>query len=345
MLFSSSRIPRSAWSIAATVALEICKMSALDYIRNSGTRVSCDTMSVAGAEAWYGKKYINCTSNQAIAYNELVVETGKDVMAEAAQKVKAKSSGSDKLVYHTVNLAIAILGKRMLEQIDGSVLSQTNPSLAYDIQGTVQHARDLIAAYKELGIGKERVIIKIPSTWEGLQACKQLREEDGINTLGTMIFSFAQAVQAAAVGCIAISPYVNSLETNFNASQYKRPDDIRQHRGVMLSKQIHEYYRTHKVATKLVPAGMLDPAEPIALAGVDEITAQPALLQELSNLQVSEGSVLDQVSGSDAPVSFTEEEFRVAMQESQVAYDMNFAINGFMGFEQKLSELAQKALK
>lgn len=324
-------------------------MSALEYIRSQGTGISCDTMDVTIAENYLGRKYINCTSNQAICLGELQRVGNEDIISKAAEDVKKRPGLSqDQLENLTVFRAMAVLGVRMSKSIEGCALTQTSPKLFHDMEGTYQNAKDIIAEYEDLGLSRDRVIIKIPSSWECLQAGAKLKKE-GIKTLGTMIFSLEQAIVAAQVGCVAISPYVNSLQVNLNKKElYHEPKTITDHDGVMLSKTIQEYYWAHGVKTLNVPAGMIGIDEPIALAGVDEMTLPDVLLNGLDQLDKStanQNSILERPKDVVPFEPLSEEEFNSRFNGNKTAVEnLNFAAKGFGEFEDTLIDLARKAL-
>ncbi|CAN6675113.1 transaldolase Nqm1p [Trichomonascus vanleenenianus] len=321
--------------------------TALEYIRSQGTGISCDTMDVTIAENYLGRKYINCTSNQAICLGELQRVGNEDIIRKAAEDVKSRANlGENERINQTVTRAMAMLGVRMSKSIEGCALTQTSPKLVHDMNGTISNARQIIAEYEDLGLSRDRIIVKIPSSWECLQAATVLKEE-GIKTLGTMVFCLEQAIVAAQVGCVAISPYVNSLQVNLNPTElYKEVTDITQHEGVMISKQIQEYYWAHGVETLNVPAGMIGINEPIALAGVDEMTLPEVLLNGLNQLSdFQQRSVIVKSTKTTPFVPLSEHGFRTNFASNKTAVqNLEFAAKAFGQFEDTLKDLARKAI-
>lgn len=321
--------------------------SALEYLRSQGTGISCDTMDVTIAENYLGRKYINSTSNQAICLGELQRVGNEDIICKAAEEVKKREGLSqEEQINQTVFRAMAVLGVRMSKSIEGCALTQTSPKLVNDTEGTIKNARQIIAEYEDLGLPRDRVIIKIPSSWECLQAGAKLKEE-GIKTLGTMVFCLEQAIVAAQVGCVAISPYVNSLQVNLNPKDlYVDHANITNHEGVMTSKQIQEYYWAHNVKTLNVPAGMIGINEPIALAGVDEMTLPEILLNGLNQLSdFKQKSVLVKPAQTEKFVPLSESEFRASFNANKTAVEnLAFAAKAFGQFEDTLLDLAKQAL-
>lgn len=153
-----------------------------------------------------------------------------------------------------------MLGTRVLPHIDpkGYLHAQTLPSLAYYTEGTVKHAERLVKFYGLMGVPRERVCIKIPSTVEGLRACSILKNRpEPINTLGTTCFTVAQAVAAADAGCIAVSPYVNPLWVHFPNSGKERvvyADPLSEMRGMIALRDIQVEFRRRKTTTKVKAA-------------------------------------------------------------------------------------------
>lgn len=113
----------------------------------------------------------------------------------------------------------------MLKYLQKCTLSQTNTSVAYDTKATVKNGLAIISAYESVGVRHEKLILKVPSTWEGLAACQELADL-GIRTLGTIVYTKVQAALGAQSGCVAISPYINTTRVKVNPSLYTRPDNI-----------------------------------------------------------------------------------------------------------------------
>lgn len=187
----------------------------LEQLRQASL-VDCDTLDISVARSL--GPFQDCTSNQAIAYLELIKPGHEDVIRQSAKLAKELHRSYPELAIPelAVEIAMVQLGLEILPHIRGCMHIQTNPFYAYDSDATITAAQRIVALFQQLGsnVGKDRICIKIPSTWEGLQACGVLSEK-GFNTLATTLFTIEQAVVAAKMGCTYIAPYVNELAVHF----------------------------------------------------------------------------------------------------------------------------------
>ncbi|KAG5974837.1 hypothetical protein E4U55_008032 [Claviceps digitariae] len=203
-------------------------MSLLSLLRQT-CQVDCDTMDVQVAEKL--GPFVDCTSNQAIAYfelvkptpaNRLLIEQAKSLARGSLSHLLHEDSGSLSLAEFVVEILMVQLQLRFANHTTGFLHVQTNPKLSYSTEATVQNARRIIKIFNLLAPAQQvssaknpNICIKIPATWEGLQACRILHDEDGAATLATTMFCMEQAVVAAAVKCTYIAPYVNELKVHF----------------------------------------------------------------------------------------------------------------------------------
>lgn len=208
--------------------------------------------------------------------------------------------------------------------ITGRLHTQTNPHYSFSTPKTIANARRIVALYAHLdpSITKDRVCIKIPATWEGLEACRVL-EAEGIATLATTLFALPQAVRAAEVGCMYIAPYVNRLAVHFT------PGLVDEMPGFDVCVAAQRYFRELGYKTKCLPASLVSTEEVLRLAGADHITVAPGLLRELAAEAYPEGKGV--VSGFDAAEAkeskqiekmvMDEETFRMAVNRSRGGVD------------------------
>jgi transaldolase len=207
-------------------------------------------------------------------YAGLVAET-----LSQAKRASGTATGMDRL-------AVAF-GVEILKIVPGRVSTEVDARLSFDRQGTLEKARALIALYEKAGVARERVLVKIASTWEGIQAAAELRKER-IRCNMTLLFSFAQAVACAQAGVQLISPFVGRIldwhKKNGEKSEYAPAEDP----GVLSVTRIYDYYKRHDHATEIMGASFRNTGEILELAGCDLLTISPALLEEL---QESSGPV------------------------------------------------------
>ncbi|KAF8879276.1 hypothetical protein BD779DRAFT_1552410 [Infundibulicybe gibba] len=239
-----------------------------------------------------------------------------------------KSKGGD--LENQTNAAIDRLlvefGKEILAIIPGRVSTEVDARLSFDKAATKAKAKELIALYESVGIKKERILIKIASTWEGIQAARELEKNDGIHCNLTLLFGFGQAVACAEAGVTLISPFVGRILDWYKKStgkNYEGDEDP----GVQSVKKIFNYYKQHNYKTIVMGASFRNIGEIKALAGVDFLTISPSLLEELKKSDAPVPKKLDSQAAAKADpiakVSFVdnEPEFRWTLLQDQMAFD------------------------
>lgn len=181
-----------------------------------------------------------------------------------------------------MTMLIVLFGKEFLNIIPGRVSTEVDARLSYDKHGTVQKALEIVSLYREMGIEKDRVLIKIAATWEGIEACHILEKEYGIHCNLTLIFSKCQAVACGIAGATLISPFVGRItdwDRNYNREASKTED-----RGVSVVKEIYHYMKKFHPNTSIMAASFRSTDQIISLCGIDLITISPKLLEELESL-------------------------------------------------------------
>ena len=216
--------------------------------------------------------------------------------------------------------------------------------LSFDTDATVNKALQLIALYKENGVATERILIKIASTWEGIQAARVL-EQQGIQCNLTLLFHMAQARACAEAGAYLISPFVGRILDWYKAStgkDYTADTDP----GVLSVRDIYRFYKQHGYKTVVMGASFRNTGEVLALAGCDRLTISPALLAELSQQQGELTVHLrDEGATTTAPAALTESEFRWALNEDAMATEkLSEGIRKFAIDQRKLEQVIQQAL-
>ncbi|MBA4502033.1 transaldolase [Marinobacterium marinum] len=233
-----------------------------------------------------------------------------------------------------------LVGREITRLIPGRISTEVDARLSFDTQATAAKARQLIEQYEALGISRDRVLIKIASTWEGIEAGRQL-ERDGINCNLTLLFSFAQAQACADAGIYLISPFVGRIldwhrkqQPNTDFSSDKDP-------GVQSVSRIYHYYKTHGYNTVVMGASFRNIGEIQALAGCDRLTISPALMQQLAEDPTRLEQRLNPETGSPDPKqSLDENQFRWAMNEDAMAQEkLAEGIRNFAADQIKLEQL------
>jgi transaldolase len=216
-------------------------------------------------------------------------------------------------------------GVEILKHVPGRVSTEVDARLSFDTAATLMRARRIMALYEAQGIGRERVLIKIAATWEGIQAAAEL-EREGIQTNLTLLFSFAQAVACGQAQVQLISPFVGRIYdwykkqagSSWDEAAMAGPNDP----GVQSVRRIFNFYKKHGIATEVMGASFRNVGQITALAGCDLLTISPELLAQLAANETPLSLVLDAqaAKGMDIPaVAYTEAGFRYAMNEDAMA--------------------------
>ncbi len=258
---------------------------------------------------------------------------------------QAIAAADGDLVDAVDNFAVDI-GCEILKIIPGRVSTEVDARLSFDTNATINKARKLIGLYATRGVGKERILIKMASTWEGIQAAEQLQQE-GINCNLTLLFSFAQAVACAQAKVFLISPFVGRIMDWYKASTGKDSYSADQDPGVMSVTKIYNYYKQHGYNTIVMGASFRNAGEIEALAGCDYLTIGPNYLEELRN----DDGQLDRVLSADnagvpqAKISMDEISFRWMQNEDAMATEkLAQGIRAFAVDQVKLEELVAAKL-
>ena len=232
---------------------------------------------------------------------------------------QAVASASGSLEDAVDNFAVDV-GCEILKIIPGRVSTEVDARLSFDTQATIDKAHKLISLYESRGIAKDRILIKIAATWEGIKAAEQL-EKSGIHCNLTLLFSFAQAVACAEAGVFLISPFVGRIldwhKANGGQQQYVPHEDP----GVISVTNIYNYYKQHNYPTIVMGASFRNVGEIEALAGCDYLTIGPNYLEELRN---DNGDLVKQLSEENresvqAKVELDEKSFRWLQNEDAMA--------------------------
>lgn len=234
-------------------------------------------------------------------------------------------------------------GAEILKVIPGRVSTEVDARLSFDTDATIARARQLIGLYNQAGIPTERVLIKIASTWEGIQAARQL-ELEGINCNLTLLFGFAQAVACAEAGVFLISPFVGRILDWYKQSTGKASYAASEDPGVLSVTRIYNYYKQHGYNTVVMGASFRNSGEILELAGCDRLTISPVLLEELA---ASEGDLPRKLSSADTGtaqprLTLDEKAFRWMMNEDAMATEkLAEGIRNFTADQLKLEALLQ----
>jgi len=267
--------------------------SSLDQLKATGTTVVCDS----GDFATIGKyKPQDATTNPSLILAASKKPEYAKLIDLAVEYGKSHGKDIDEQVDATLDNLLVQFGKEILQIAPGKVSTEVDAKLSFDKQRSIEKALHIIELYKEMGIDKSRVLIKLASTWEGIQAAHELQSKHGINCNLTLMFSVVQAIAAAEAGAYLISPFVGRILDWYKAntkSEYTKENDP----GVKSVQQIFNYYKKYGYKTIVMGASFRNIGEITELAGCDYLTIAPNLLEQLYN---STDSVPQKLKAEDA---------------------------------------------
>jgi transaldolase len=273
------------------------------------------------------------------AYSSLVDEVLKQARTELGDK------GNDKEVANLAFRRLAVaFGKKILAIVPGRVSTEVDARLSYDTNGTIEQAREIIKQYDKDGISKERVLIKIASTWEGIKAAETL-EKEGIHCNMTLLFGIHQAVACAEAKVTLISPFVGRILDWYKkdtGKDFKGAEDP----GVQSVTEIYNYYKKFDYKTVVMGASFRNKEEITELAGCDLLTISPKLLEELDSTEADLPRKLDAAKAkgmSIERIEMNKEIFEAMHQKDRMAHDK--LKEGIEGFTKSLEELEQLLAK
>jgi transaldolase len=229
-------------------------------------------------------------------------------------------AGASASLSQIIDRLLVVFGLEILKIVPGRVSSEVDARLSFDTAATIAKAHDVIGLYEKAGIKKERILIKIASTWEGIKAAEQLQKE-GINCNLTLLFSFAQAVACAEAGIKLISPFVGRI-LDWHKKAAGKDFVGAADPGVISVTQIYTYYKKFGYKTEVMGASFRNKLEILELAGCDLLTIAPPLLAELKASSDPIVRKLDPAKSASADlkkVSFDEKSFRFALNEDAMA--------------------------
>jgi transaldolase len=254
-----------------------------------------------------------------------------DESLKASRKVIGPAAPAEAVVLEALDEICVTFGKEILQIVPGRVSTEVDARLSYDTEATIEKARKLIGLYHEAGIGKERVLIKIASTWEGIKAAEAL-EKEGIHCNLTLLFSFTQAVACAEAGVTLISPFVGRIldwyKQDTGRDHYPGPEDP----GVISVTKIFNYYKTYGYRTEVMGASFRNIEEIIELAGCDLLTISPKLLDQLRQTEAPLPRKLDPLNPAptEARFSLDSSAYSAAMAADRMASEkLDEGIRGF----------------
>lgn len=258
----------------------------------------------------------DATTNPSLIYSASKQSQYQHLLQDAI--TYSKKQGKSALDKVFVNFGLEIL-----KIIPGRVSTEVDARLSFDVQGSVEKAKNLIALYEEMGIDRKRILIKLASTWEGIMAAREL-EKEGIHCNMTLLFSLPQAVAAADVKATLISPFVGRILDWYKKNEGKTSYPPAEDPGVQSVTEIYTYYKKFGIKTQIMGASFRNSEEILELAGCDLLTISSALLEELKLSHAPALRKLEVEKAKNSPMKklhLDEKTFRFLLNENAMATD------------------------
>ena len=315
-------------------------MTLLESLRQY-TTVVADTGDIE-AIAQYRPQ--DATTNPSLLFQAAQMSAYRHLVEEATEAASELGGTQQRMSEEFIDRLFVLFGSKILEVVPGRVSTEVPASLSFDTAGTVAKARKLTSLYQEKGISRERVLIKMASTWEGIRAAEVL-ESEGIHCNLTLLFSFAQAVACAEAGVTLISPFVGRIYDWYRKEHGGAETAPDQDPGVASVTRIYNYYKRFGYKTQVMGASFRNLNQVVRLAGCDLLTISPDLLKELENAEGTLKRELDPLKArqNEEPILRLEEKsFRWMHNEDAMATEK--LAEGIRKFNSDTHRLQQFAL-
>jgi transaldolase len=315
--------------------------SQLEQLRQY-TTVVADTGDI---EAIARYRPVDATTNPSLLLKAAGLPAYAPLIDESVQWAKARSNArAQQLIDAGDHLAVAV-GRKILELVPGRISTEVDARLSFDTDATIAKAERLIGLYEDAGVPRDRILIKIASTWDGIRAAAQL-ERRGIQCNLTLLFSFEQAVACAEAGVFLISPFVGRIMDWYVANTDTKAYAPAQDPGVKSVRRIYDWYKRHGFETVVMGASFRNIGQIQALAGCDRLTISPDLLEQLDATHDELPRVLtDEGVRQAPPAPISESAFRWGHNEDPMATDkLADGIRKFAADQRKLETLLEARL-
>lgn len=320
-------------------------MSSLDQLKKV-TTVVADSGDFQSIKLY---KPRDATTNPSLILAAAKIDKYKHLLDQAIEyAIKVGGSESDQ-VTEAMDVLCVLFGCEILAIVPGRVSTEVDARLSFDVKKSVDKALKLINLYEERGVSKERVLIKLAATWEGIQAAKILEEQHKIHCNLTLIFSFCQAVACAEANVTIISPFVGRILDWYIAKTGNKSYEAENDPGVISVRKIYNYYKKFDYKTVVMGASFRNIGEVRALAGCDLLTISPKLLEQLDKETADVPQAVTVSGAKQQPIekiSVDEPSFRWMLNEDAMATEkLSEGIRNFAADVLKLEDLLLKLLR
>ncbi len=319
----------------------LMNMNLLDQLK-AQTKVVADSGDFESMKKF---KPLDATTNPSLIYTAAQDLKYAALIDDAIAFAKHQSTNKQTQVSLALDRLIIDFGLEILKIVPGRVSTEVDARLSFDIEGTMKKARELISLYEDAGIDRERILIKIASTWEGIKAAEQLTKE-GIHCNMTLLFSLSQAIASAEAGVQLVSPFVGRILDWYIKNNGGKHVSPAEEPGVMLVKNIYNYYKKFGYKTEVMAASFRNIGEIMELSGCDLMTISPEFL---SDLEQGEGMLERKLLPEKAKEStmekmeLDEKKFRWMMNEDAMATEK--LAEGIRKFTEDLVKLENIIIK
>jgi len=283
----------------------------------------------------------DATTNPSLLLKAAEMPEYSDLIARTLAESRKAAAPSSQIVSIAMDRLAVAFGLEILKIVPNRVSTEVDARLSFDYEGSLKKARELIGLYEKAGMTRDRILIKVASTWEGIQAARQLQKE-GINCNLTLLFSMAQAIACADAGVKLISPFVGRILDWFKKSNGKESYPPAEDPGVVSVTEIYHYYKKNGIKTEVMGASFRNVGEILELAGCDLLTISPNLLEEMMKTQGAVPRKLDakdSASKAGDKVALDEKAFRWMLNENQMATEkLSDGIRVFAADSRKLEK-------
>ncbi|XP_025419287.1 probable transaldolase [Sipha flava] len=320
------------------------KLSSLAQLKNF-TVVVADT---GDFEAMKKYKPTDATTNPSLILAAAKMPQYKDLIGKALKLAAATGKTLEEQIEEAMDHLVVLFGTEILSLIPGRVSTEVDARLSFNKEASIAKAIKYIKMYEKAGIPKERILIKLASTWEGIQAAKVLEQEHGIHCNLTLLFSLYQAIACAESDVTLISPFVGRILDWHVANTNNKSFEPLKDPGVQSVTKIYNYFKKFNYKTVVMGASFRNIGEIKALAGCDLLTISPKLLEELelSNEPLTEYLTVKNGKASDLEkIEINEAKFRWEMNEDKMANDkLSEGIRNFAADSRKLEKILAETL-
>jgi len=322
-------------------------VSSLEQLKASGTVVVCDSGDFATIAKY---KPQDATTNPSLILAASKKPEYAHLVDAAVEYGRKHGNTTEEKVDATLDRLLVEFGREILKVVPGKVSTEVDAKFSFDKQASIDKALHIIDLYESVGISKDRVLIKIASTWEGIQAARELQSKHGINTNLTLMFSIEQAIAAAEAGAFLISPFVGRIMDYYKASTGKT-FAAHEDPGVHSVQTIFNYYKKFGYNTIVMGASFRNVGEITELAGCDYLTIAPSLLEELFNSDAEVPKKLSSEGAKNLDIEKksyidNEAEFRFDFNENPMAVEkLSSGIRGFAADAETLKKILRAKIE